>query len=82
MIDIGEILTLIRPNGGWAISGVDFKSLTYDENCTPITQKEFDDAIKNYPAIKAAKDAEKATAKTALLTKLNITEDEARLLLS
>lgn len=82
MINIGDILSSIRPNGGWAIVEQDFDSLTYDETCTPITKKEFDDAVKNYPAAKAAKDAEKATEKAALLAKLGITADEAALLLS
>lgn len=82
MINIAEVLTSIRPNGGWAIVDQDFNSLTYDETCTPITKKEFDDAIKNYPAAKSAKDAEKAAEKAALLAKLGITSDEVALLLS
>jgi hypothetical protein len=81
MIEIGEILATIRPNGGWTINNQDFNSLAYDETCTPITKKEFDDAVKNYAATKAAGEAQKATAKAALLEKLGITEDEARLLL-
>jgi hypothetical protein len=82
MTKIGEVLTSIRPNGGWAISGEDFETLTYDQTCTPITKKEFDDAIKNYPAIKAAAETQKATEKAALLARLGITADEAKLLLS
>ena len=46
------------------------------------TQKEIDDAIKAIKAEEAAEAEAKATAKSALLKRLGITEDEAQLLLS
>ena len=82
MIDIAEVLRTIRPNGGWAISGEDYESLFYDATCEPITREEFDTALKRYPAWKAEQEAAKAADKAALLERLGITADEAKLLLS
>ena len=82
MIDIAEVLTMIRPNGGWAISGEDYESLFYDATCEPITREEFDNALERYPASKAEQEATNAADKAALLDRLGITADEAKLLLS
>jgi hypothetical protein len=76
-----KALEILRPNGGWAIYGDDFDTIVYDEGVTPITQKEFTDAM-NIAEQNLLNEVEaKATARQSLLTRLGITEEEARILL-
>jgi hypothetical protein len=76
-----EVMTMLLPNGGWVIAGNDFESIVYDEGVTPLTKKQFDDAIKTVDAWLAQQEANRVAQKTALLEKLGITENEAKLLL-
>ncbi len=76
-----EILQKLIPTGGWVITGDDFASIIYDEGVAPVTKKQFDDANKHIDANKETEAAAKAEAKAALLTRLGITEEEAKLLL-
>ncbi len=76
-----DVLNMLIPNGGWAIYGNDFEGIQFVE-CEPITKKQFTDGFAKYDAWQAEQDADKASAKSALLDKLGITEDEAKLLLS
>jgi hypothetical protein len=76
-----EVLSMLYPNGGWAIRGDEFADIDFIE-CEPITEKQFTDGFKTYNAWKAQQDAAKATAKADLLSKLGITADEAALLLA
>ena len=78
----GEVLRMLIPNGGWVIYGDDFDSIIYDQGVTPITKKQFTDGFAQYDAWQAQQDATQATAKAALLDRLGITADEAKLLLS
>jgi hypothetical protein len=77
-----EVLEMLIPAGGWVIAGDDFDSIRYDEGVTPITKKQFDDGFANYDAWKAQREADAAAFKAALLDRLGITADEAKLLLS
>ena len=77
-----EVLGMLIPIGGWTIYGDDFESIIYDDGVKPITKKQFEDGFAQYDAWKAKQDATQASAKTALLERLGITEDEAKLLLS
>jgi hypothetical protein len=76
-----EVLEMLIPTGGWVIAGDDFDSIRYDEGVTPITKKQFDDGFAQYDAWKAEQDAAQAASKAALLDRLGITADEAKLLL-
>ena len=76
-----EVLTMLIPTGGWVISADDFDSIRYDEGVTPITKKQFDDGLKAVDAWIAQREVDKAAAKSALLIRLGISEDEAKLLL-
>jgi hypothetical protein len=78
----GKVMQMLLPNGGWIITENDFDSITYDEGVAPITKKQFDDAFKQVEKAEADKIAADVIAKNALLTKLGITQDEAKLLLS
>lgn len=77
-----DVLSILIPTGGWVITGDDFDSIRYDEGVTPITRKQFDDGFAQYDAWKAQQELEKTTQRQALLNRLGITEDEAKLLLS
>jgi hypothetical protein len=77
----GDVLALLIPSGGWTIAGDDYEGITFIE-CEPITKAQFDDAFANYETLKAEQDAAKAAQKAALLDRLGITDDEAKLLLA
>lgn len=75
-----KVLEKLRPEGGWVISENDYDSILFLD-CEPVSKEEFEATLKEAPKwIKAEEDA-KATARQALLNKLGITEEEARLLL-
>jgi len=75
-----EVLSMLIPTGGWVITGNEYEGIQFLE-CEPITKAEFEAGFSQYDAFKAEQDAAKAQAKAALLQRLGITEDEARLLL-
>ena len=81
MAESYQVLHMLIPNGGWVQSGDDFEGIKFID-CEPITKKEYTDGFAKYDAWKIKQDADKAKAKAALLVKLGITEDEAKLLLS
>jgi hypothetical protein len=76
-----EVLEMLIPNGGWAISGDSFEGITFVE-CPPITKAQFEAGFAKVEKWKADKEKDQATQKAALLAKLGITDDEAKLLLS
>ena len=76
-----EVLEMLIPEGGWVISGDTYEGIQFLE-CEPITKKDFEAGFAKYDAWKAEQVAAQAAAKSALLDRLGITEDEAKLLLS
>ena len=76
----GEVLRMLIPDGGYAITGNDYEGITFIE-AEPITKAEFEAGFAKYDAWKAEQEASKAQAKAAVLERLGITEEEARLLL-
>jgi hypothetical protein len=82
MANGSEVMTHFFPNGGYYIQGDDFSTVFYDEGVTPITKKQFDDTFKIIDSIKLQKESEKAAMKTAILDRLGLTAEEAKLLLS
>jgi len=75
-----QVLEMLIPNGGWYISGDEYEGIQFLE-CEPITKAQFTAGFAQYDAWKAEKDAKAVTDKAALLAKLGITADEAKLLL-
>ncbi len=70
----------LRPNTEWVLDehkGLSFK----DESIVVPTEAEIDAAIEQIKADEITQAATKATQRQALLTRLGLTEDEARLLL-
>ena len=76
-----EVLRMLIPNGGWVISGNEFEGIEFID-CEPITKAEFEAGFAQYDAWQTEQDAVKAAQKAALLERLGITEDEAKLLLA
>ncbi len=76
-----QVLTFLIPNGGWCISGDDYEGIQFLD-CEPISKAEFEAGFAQYDAWKAEEDSAKATQKAALLDRLGITEEEAKLLLA
>jgi hypothetical protein len=71
---------MLIPNGGYVQLGETYEGIEFLE-CEPITKAQYEAGFAQYDAWKAEQDAAKAAQRQALLERLNITEDEARLLL-
>ncbi len=76
-----QVLAMLIPNGGYVATGDEFEGIEFLE-CEPITKAQFTAGFAQFDAWKAEQDAQMAADKAALLAKLGITADEARLLLS
>jgi hypothetical protein len=76
-----EVLEMIIPTGGWIITGEEYKGIQFLQ-CEPITKEQFEAGFAQYDAWKAEQDSAKAAQKAALLDRLGITDDEAKLLLA
>jgi hypothetical protein len=81
MANIGDVLTMLIPQGGYIASGDEYEGIQFID-CEPITKAQFTAGVAQFDAWKAEQDATKAADKAALLAKLGITADEAKLLLS
>jgi hypothetical protein len=81
MADTSQVLGMLIPNGGYVAVGDEYEGIQFLE-CEPITKAQFEAGFAQYDAWKAEQDAKAAADKAALLTKLGITADEAKLLLS
>ena len=62
------------------MTGDDYEGIEFLE-CEPITKEAYLAGFAQFDAWKAEQDAKKASDKAALLARLGITEDEAKLLL-
>lgn len=76
-----EVLQMLIPTGGWVITGDEYEGIQFLE-CESISKAEFEAGFAQYDAWKAQQDSAQAATKAALLDRLGITEDEAKLLLS
>ena len=76
-----EVLAMLIPNGGYTQIGEDYDGIEFLE-CEPITRKQYEEGFAKYDVLQAQQNTDRAAAKSALLTKLGLTEDEANLLLS
>ena len=81
MSTVYEVMKMLRPQGGWILSGDSYKGLEFLE-CEPITEKQLEAGFAAYDAWKAEQDAKVAADKAAFLAKLGITEDDLKTLLS
>ena len=81
MAKASEVLQMLCPNTEWVITGNDFDSIQWIKGET-ITKAQFEAGFAQYDAWKAEQDSKAAADKAALLAKLGITADEAKMLLS
>jgi hypothetical protein len=81
MATINDVLGFLIPNGGYVARGDDYEGIEFLE-CEPITKEQFETGFAQYDAWKAEQDAAKAAQKAALLDRLGLTEQEAKLLLA
>ena len=77
-----DVLRMLCPAGGWIIYGDDFDSVIWVDDRPRCNKAEFEAGFAEYDAWKVEQDEAKATEKQALLDRLGITADEAKLLLS
>ena len=77
-----DVLNMLLPEGGWVLSGNDFDGITWVDERPRCTEAEFKAGFAKWDAWKAEQDTKAAADKAALLAKLGITADEAKLLLS
>jgi hypothetical protein len=81
MARAAEVIRMLLPDGGYVLVGDDFEGLQFTD-CKPITKAQFEAGFAKYDAWKLEQDAAKAAEKQAILNRLNITAEEALLLLS
>lgn len=82
MIDYAAILTRKYPDTEWSLNGDDYAGLTWLSDSLKPTKKELDALWAEVQAEIEAEAQTKADAKAALLARLNITQEEAVILLS
>ena len=80
---LAKAIYKLKPTAEFSFTDEDYSTIKWDvlEGNEP-TKKQIDDAIKAVKAEEANQIEANATAKAALLDRLGITEDEAKLLLS
>lgn len=78
----GDVLTLLRPNGGWVIYGDDYDSIRWDDDSNSISKEEFERGFAQVEAWKREQEAQAKAAKQAILDRLGLTEDELRIVLT
>ena len=82
-IQLIKAIKYLKPTAEFVITNDDYNTIVWHvlEGDAP-TEKEVNDAIKAVKAEEIKTEKANATAKSALLEKLGITEDEAKLLLA
>ena len=83
MSDLSKAIKFLRPTAEFSFTEDDYSTIKWDVlNGDAPTQSEIDVAILTIKAKELADAETKAAAKAALLDRLGITADEAKLLLS
>ena len=77
-----DVLIMLCPNVEYTIYGDDYDSIIWHKGTAAITKAKFEAGFAQFDAWKAEQDAAQIAAKAALLDRLGITADEAKLLLS
>lgn len=81
-VNYSDILTEMYPGSEWSMSNEDYSTLEWLSDSAKPSQKELDDKKEATAKAIADKELTKATTKAALLDRLGITEEEAKLLLA
>ena len=78
-----EVLSFLRPNGGYVQVGESYDGITFEPQCEPFTEAEYQAGFAAYDAWKAEQDAQMAAEKasaTAKLEALGLTADDLKAL--
>jgi hypothetical protein len=81
MIDYPAILTRHYQGSEWTLNGDEYTGLTWLSDTPKPSQEELDGLWDATVALMEQEKADKQAAREALLARLGITEDEARMLL-
>ena len=81
-VNYAAVLTANYPGAQWTLNGDTYDGLTWLEDTPKPTQEELDSLWESTLELMAQEKADKEAARQALLDRLGITADEARLLLS
>jgi hypothetical protein len=81
-LEIVKALISLKPNAEWTISGDNYENLIWLSNGKPPTLAEIEAEIALLPAKESAVLVTKNAEKAALLERLGISHDEAKLLFS
>jgi hypothetical protein len=76
-----EVLGMLCEGVEYTLIGEEYEDINWHGNQPAITKEEYVAGFQKYDDWKLAEAASRATAKTALLEKLGISEEEAALLL-
>ena len=80
---LAKAIKKLKPNAEWSFSANDYSTINWVVlDGTAPSQADIDEAIDQIKADEIAEAKTKSAAKSALLEKLGISEDEAKLLLS
>ena len=82
MTKSSDVLQMLCQGVEYLTRGENYEDIDWLNTEPAITKKQFTDGFAQYDAWKAQQDEAKATARAALLDRLGITADEAKLLLS
>jgi hypothetical protein len=77
-----EVLEMLCPGVEWSLIGDNYENINWFGQKPAVTRKQYEDGFAGFDAWQAKQELDKATAKAALLDRLGITADEAKLLLS
>jgi len=75
-----QVLSMLFPNGGYVQNGDTFEGIQFIE-CQPITKAEYTAGFAEFDKLELDQAEAAATQKAALLARLGITADEAKLLI-
>ena len=81
MIDYTQILNEFYKGSEWSLDGDDYAGLTWLSDTSKPSKKTLDDLWSQVEAKREADKQAKAEAKQAILDRLGITEEEAKLIL-
>jgi hypothetical protein len=79
---IVKALIALGHTSGWALTGETLDGLVFDDETKKPTKIAIEDMIASLPAIEAEKAATAAAEKQAILNRLGITAEEAKIILS
>jgi hypothetical protein len=78
----GEVLGMLCPGVEWTSIGDEYEDINWNDKTPAISKEQYLAGFDQFDEWKSAQDLAKISAKAALLARLGITEDEAKLLLA